>query len=262
MVATISPAATGVASGSVATVTASSTAFSASMRARSARSRPGDAATRLTRPVAARLIRNPGPEQGGGDPARRRVLRHVAGLQPGGDHRVQPGGAQRRDGLRVQHRALLQHPARRAVGVGEHGALRLRQRRRAEDHAQRRAAPHGHDLRQHRQRDLRRGDGGDVRGRPARGCGPARRRHDPGRAGGPAAWRGSSGCRARRCRTPRTAAPGPAPGRPAWGRASASRSRCGCRAAARPAPRPASRWRRSRRGSARRWRRRGAGPPP
>ena len=117
MVATISPAVNRcIASGRVATVTASSTALTASIFARSgsrAATRP-TAAIRLTRPVAARLVRQTRAKQRGRDalaplrlpptsPPSNRAA--ITGSSP-------PARNAAIDRGRVQHRAFLQHTAR------------------------------------------------------------------------------------------------------------------------------------------------------
>ena len=76
-----------------------------------------------------------GGEQGVGEAGGGLVLGHVAGLEPGGDDGVAAGGAEGVDGGGVEGRALLQHQAGKAVGVGEDGAQRLVERGGAEDQA-------------------------------------------------------------------------------------------------------------------------------
>ena len=90
-VATMRPASTGSYAPSVASVMPGSTALTASTTARSGRNSPASPAKKLTRPVAAGPAADPAASQRLGEPRRRLVLGHVAGLEPGGDDAAVPG---------------------------------------------------------------------------------------------------------------------------------------------------------------------------
>ena len=137
-VATICRGATRAQSGSVASVTPGSTAFSAATAAASTRSTPAASAKRLTRPVKGadraeperrRLRRQRLGHRLGG-----RILGHVPGLEPRHRDLGHPGRRQRRHVGRRQHPALLQPQPADAPRMREHRPLGLFRRHRSEAH--------------------------------------------------------------------------------------------------------------------------------